>query len=479
MRCENIPPLITLADEGELGRLTTWRLRRHLATCPACSAERAEFRWLDNQLRTNDPAGRLAVAPEKRPVRRTAPSVRRRVLLTVGTTFGLGALGTVATLAPSYITFAQVQQAMAAVQTAEWTQSESWLTQDSQKRVLVKMSSSRLHVRMEPPAVLLETRGRENQLTSITRSTSESYRLYRIPLHEVQFVPHADEADIVARLHGEIQRLFTFMPPMMPRGIPWKVCTVRLEGKPALQFTFLSRADSEKRFEFTLWADPTTKRVLRAVQEEKNLSTGQVTRRMVSENIRCDMPIPETVFTLKVPAGTPVYHVNIQWERRSTASLTAKESNEVKRLIDETYAGVLASDWKRASAGWDLNYAPSLSGSPVPRGGVEQWLRRKVATGRQYQVMRCVDICAVNEAPYTRVLGFGDAMVPPGERPLLAVSITPDILYQDGDKEGYTEIFYFKRGTAGDLRIVGWQYPDKYREQERQEWLETRKRRTK
>lgn len=478
MRCENIPALILLADEGELGRFAAWRLRRHLTTCPTCSAERAEFGWLDNQLRIHDPAGALAVARENRRVRRAAPSLRRRVLLTTASLAGVGVLGTAAMLAPSYIAFGQVQQAMTTVQTAEWTQSESSLSQDSHGQALVKGAKARFQARTDPPALRAEISGRENKLTSITLKTREGYHLYRIPFHEVQFVPYS-EVERGAGLRGEIGRTLTFMPNMLFRSIPWKVRTVPLDGKPALQFTFLSPDSPPERSEFTLWADPTTKRVLRTAQEQRDSATGEIKRRVLVENIRYDAPIPDTVFTLKPPAGTPVYHVNIQWESRSTASLTSEESAETRRLIDETYAGILASDWKRASASWDLDYAPSVPGSPVPPGGTEQWLRKKVATGRQYQTMRRTAVAAVNEAPYTRVLGFGDAMVPPGEKPLLAVSITPGIRYRDGDQEGHTEIFYFRRSATGDLRIVGWQYPEGYREQERRDWLEQRKGRTK
>ena len=142
--------------------------------------------------------------------------------------------------------------------------------------------------------------------------------------------------------------------------------------------------------------------------------------------------------------------------------------------MTRTYAGILASDWERASAGWDLAFASSLPGSPVPPGGMERVLREKVAAGRQYKVMRRLAVSGLNDAPYVRVMGYGDALVPAGKGEVVAVTLTPGILYRDDFQEIGTETFYFRRVGKNDFRIVGWQYPERQRAKWRSQWLEDR-----
>ena len=89
--------------------------------------------------------------------------------------------------------------------------------------------------------------------------------------------------------------------------------------------------------------------------------------------------------------------------------------------------------------------------------------------------MRRLAVSGINDAPYTRVLGFGDATVPSGKPHLVAVTVTPGILYPDGFQEVGTETFYFRRDPRDGFRIVGWQYSEGQRAQWRRQWLEKRK----
>jgi hypothetical protein len=80
MRCERARAEIKAWQDGELGPVSAWRLRRHLRRCPACAAEAASLRRLDALLRATDlfepetaavpesgrPRGRLPVRPAPR-----------------------------------------------------------------------------------------------------------------------------------------------------------------------------------------------------------------------------------------------------------------------------------------------------------------------------------------------------------------------------------------------------------------------------
>jgi len=51
MNCDQMQPLLEAFAGGELGWGTAWRVRRHLAACPACTEEFAEIRQHDRRLR--------------------------------------------------------------------------------------------------------------------------------------------------------------------------------------------------------------------------------------------------------------------------------------------------------------------------------------------------------------------------------------------------------------------------------------------
>lgn len=494
MRCEDIRPLLILADEGTLGSFANWRLQRHLATCPICAAEHAEFGQLDTRLRAADPAAGFVPVASRNEVRPAAPSVRRRLLLAGVSMAAVAAVGALAIFMPGPIAFAQVMQAMATVRTAEWTETETWFPQGLDDKAARTIAKTRVRARMEPPVLLFEKTGRHEGNTgdqpfiNVSLKTPDGFRTYHPLTKEIILMsyegPNVTREGVAAGLRGEIMSKFRFVPPdaglVAANKLDLETKKVTLNGKPALQFTFRAspREAPNERHSFTLWADPETKRVLRTQQDERDASTGALIHRSVIEDIRCDIPIPDTAFTINAPAGTPVYHENYWWANKSTATLTPEEKVQVNHLIDETYAGVLAGDWKRASAGWDLDYAASLPNSPVPPGGLEKWLRRKVATGHQYKSMRRIVVSGINDAPYTRALGFGDANIPPGKAHLVAVTVTPGILYKDGDQEIGAETFYFRLDSKSGFRIVGWQYPEGQRGLWRRQWLEKRKERT-
>ncbi len=483
MRCENVRPLLILMDEETLDPFTAWRLRRHLTACLACAAKHAEFGVLDARLRAADPVAGFAASHVRRVVPPFAP-FSRRVLLAGASAAVVAVFGAAVLFAPSPIAFAQVQQAMSNVRTAEWTETETWF-HDPKSDAASTTTKTHVRARMNPPVILFEMAGRRSngdRFTNISLKTPDDFRTYRKETHEITLMPYdgpnVTRAGMVASLRGEIQNKLTFTPPDASLATAskrdWEMRKVMLDDKSALQFTFRAGAKpgQHEQHTFTLWADPDTKRVLRTEQQEHDAATGALTHRQVIENIRCDVPVSDAAFTLNTPAGTPIYHQNYMWERGSSVTLTTEEKARVNRLIEETYAGILASDFPRASAGWDLGYAASLPGSPVPPGGLEAWLRRKVAAGRQYKIMRRLAVSGINDAPYVRVLGFGDATIPAGKPHLVAVTLTPGILYKDDFQEIGTETFYFRRDFKSGFRIVGWQYDEGQRKLWRDQWLE-------
>ncbi|MES2463652.1 MAG: zf-HC2 domain-containing protein [Armatimonadota bacterium] len=512
MHCEKSALLLPLLDEGTLDAFTAWRLRRHLAACPDCAADHTAFAGLDTRLRAADLAAPFATAvadrspsPMSYTPARTAPSlVRRRLLLGAASAVSLAAVGAVGVtvFGPSKVAFAQVQKAMASIRTAEWTRTETrfypWGADDKSRTGSVTIVSH-FRARMDSPAILREAiridknagaRERSTQLTT-SLETPDGYQTYRPQIREIILTPMrsngttATRDTVAAHLRARILGRLTFTPPDAPsKNYVWETQKVTLDNKPALKFTTQTTFKQGKpgyevcKLAFTVWADAETKRVLRSETEQRFATTGAMLERTVIDGIRCDISIPDSVFSLHAPAGTPVCHENYWWEHESSAKLTPGEKAQVNRLIDQTYAGILASDWKRASAGWDLRYAASLPGSLVPVGGLEKWLRGKVAEGKQYKMMRRQAVSGINDAPYVRVMGFGDASIPDGKPYLVTVTLTPSILRQDGLQEMGTETFYFRRDGAGGFRIVGWQYPERLRSYWRRQQMERRKGRT-
>ena len=51
MTCDQVRPLLETFTARELGWGTAWRVRRHLAACPACASELAATRRLDKRIR--------------------------------------------------------------------------------------------------------------------------------------------------------------------------------------------------------------------------------------------------------------------------------------------------------------------------------------------------------------------------------------------------------------------------------------------
>ena len=500
MRCEDFRHLLILADDGELGPLAAWRVRRHLAACPDCAAERAEFARLDARLRAADVANGFGGAhlSDSRPAPVAAARPRRRLVLgAAASAAALAALGAAVVFAPGQIgspsvAFAQVEEAMGRIRNAEWSLTEVWRldTGEPGRDGPNTVSKTRVRARLDPPALLFEREGKtsgsdyvgESRFRSVSLKTPAYFRTYRADLGEITEMPysHGDAASRAEGLRAEIRgNLMTRLggaqagsgPP------PDETRRVTLDGRPALRFTFRATPDVKppRRITFTLWADADTKRVLRTAMRDEDAATGRVTYERITENIRYDVSVPDSAFSLNAPAGTPVYHEDHMLTSGPSAALTPEEKKRVNALIDRTYAGILASDWERASAGWDLAFASSLPGSPVPPGGLERILREKVAAGRKYKLMRRLAVSGINAAPYVRVMGYGDAIVAPaGKDEVVAVTLTPGILYRDDFQEIGTETFFFRRVGKNDFRIVGWQYPERQRARWRSQWLADR-----
>lgn len=227
MNCDQTQPLLEAFADGELGWGTARRIRRHLAGCPACTAELAEVRHLTARVHTwrdvPAPAGlgsRLAAAlPSLSPAAALPP---RRVRLTRRAAVGLAGIAAAAAaffwLLPGQpgrptIAFADVEQAMQQVNTLSWVTTSYYLDQRGNK-----IESSLLPVytwvRRRPAAItnfeqpkgwrdLIDKRG------ELRRTTEGYYQKHELGKYT--------ETDIAKKAEGLIRKMT--QPPTTKDGV--------------------------------------------------------------------------------------------------------------------------------------------------------------------------------------------------------------------------------------------------------------------
>lgn len=162
MTCDQTQPLLEAFTARELGWGMAWRVRRHLAACPACASELAETRRLDSRVRAwrDVPApahlqSRIAAAlPSAPPVPASRiPVTARRA--------AVGVAGVVAAAAAFFwlvpgqpgrptIAFADVERAMASVKIMGWTDEVTFYNTD---RTVRRHNIRKVWVRTSPPAI--------------------------------------------------------------------------------------------------------------------------------------------------------------------------------------------------------------------------------------------------------------------------------------------------------------------------------------
>ena len=307
MTCDQVRPLLEAFAAHELGWGTAWRVRRHLAACPACASELAETRRLDAHVRAwrdvTAPVGLQSRIAATLPV--TAPTATpRRPVVVRRTAVGLAGMAAAGVaffwLVPGQpgrptIAFADVEQAMQHVGTLSWVTTSYYtdmrgnkLSTDPAGHKISALNSVRTWVRRNPAATatldqrtgwldLADKRG------EIFKTAEGTYQESPTPLggekslaerveRDIQKMTQAPTDRVVSKFQGSTITAYTGKP-MHPVSSPFHMTTmpvqrqqVTLDGRVQILFT----RDAEMtiatypvpfnvvHIQQSMWADPMT-----------------------------------------------------------------------------------------------------------------------------------------------------------------------------------------------------------------------------
>jgi len=332
MTCDQVQPLLEAFTDRTLGRGTAWRVRRHLAACPACASELAGTRLLNSRVRlwrdVSAPAGlqsRIAAAlPSSPPV-----AVPRRPLVVRRAALGLaGAAAASAAffwLVPGQpgqptIAYADVEQAMQQVRTATWEETMMFYDRAGHP---VKRSASHFTkwVRRSPPA--LASLG---QFQDLSDARGELLRIS--PNHYATFQSHVRRGGSIATMVEATIREIT--QPQIGGGLLGAVGTnqikfsptqqkhTMLDGQDCILFTRDQEIvaaprhgpDAHYFFHIKAWADPITRRVVRIEQHshEGQDKAGPDFMVLTRSNFSYNQSPPPGVFDWSPPPGAKMYN---------------------------------------------------------------------------------------------------------------------------------------------------------------------------
>ncbi len=340
MTCDQIQPLLDAFTAHELGWGTAWRVRRHLAACPACTAELAEIHRLDSRVRAwrDVPApahlqSRIAAAlPSAPPVSapRRRPVTARRVAVGL---VGMAAAGAAFFwLTPGQpgrptMAFADVEQAMEQVQTVSWDETMMFYRAGHP----VERSASRWTkwLRRNPPALAsnggfqdVRFQDVEDARGDLTRIAPGRYVVFKLRDRRDGSIATKVEAHI-----REITQPQNAQPPighgLLGAGAdrvefsPTRQRHVTLDGQDRILFTrdqdmiSVSRDKSENHsyFHIKVWADPITHRVVRieAHSPDGGGKTGPDEMVLTRNNFHYNQTPPPGVFDWSPPLGAKIY----------------------------------------------------------------------------------------------------------------------------------------------------------------------------
>ena len=340
MTCDQVRPLLEAFAAHELGWGTAWRVRRHLAACPACASELAETRRLDAHVRAwrdvTAPVGLQSRIAATLPV--TAPTATpRRPVVVRRTAVGLAGMAAAGVaffwLVPGQpgqptIAYADVERAMASVKIMGWTDEVTFYNVDGTVR---KHGIRKVWVRANPPAIA-DIRYPTQSQARQTQSLEDEHGEAELNL-EGQYIIRDDQHKVT----DEVQRyLLQRAQPMNELAAPgsdlsgspygseklkvlaWERTT--LHGQSVIKFVSTSKFSS--RYPAyppgpppehdvaavgteTVWIDSRTHRV---VQSETHAETeqGKPIYDMKEYNVSYDRMPPPGIFDHFPPSGVAV-----------------------------------------------------------------------------------------------------------------------------------------------------------------------------
>ena len=335
MTCDQTQPLLDAFADCELGWGTAWRVRRHLAACPACVAELAETRRLDSRVRAwrDVPApaalqSRIAAAlPLMSPVSvPQRPVTARRIA--VGLAGVAAATAAFFWLTPGQpgrptIAFADVERAMQQVQMVSYDYHCETQIHDAKGHIIPNSlpAFQQVWIRRTPPAIseydpilhtihLEDTRGlltydkirREYRKSPFHDDRAYALK-YDTKLNKYVKVPF--HATIQLRINEDMG--FVTETPANSNFANWKQQKVERDGIACQEFTQadpLNSAGVRTSIQTSIWVDLKTLRVIRLESEGES---GKRSRsRLVLDNIHYNETPPAGVFDWSPPPGSKV-----------------------------------------------------------------------------------------------------------------------------------------------------------------------------
>lgn len=309
---------------------------------------------------------RLATIPDRHPVIVARPRTWRAALALSG---ALGVLLAILLLVTDRGTpaFAKVEQALASIQTATWTETHTSYQPDG-----VKPQSeirSEVWVRTDPPLlarrfntgqrILMDERSTRNYLPGVNQYTNTPFSKLAV---KRQLTRQMVVSEIVSP--GALSL------PATEGG--WEGREDRLEGEAVIRYTReygrtlkdypapLRSLAHPTRTVVTVWVDEGSSRVLRSERRQYDAKDGHLEHLTLAENYRYNLTPPASTFEWKVPAGVQEEDTTT---REAWHSLSPSERQAIQRTIGQFDAAFVAGDFDRLSRIWDFDFLSRFSRS--------------------------------------------------------------------------------------------------------------------
>ena len=338
MNCDNARQQLNALADGEFPPWAAWRLRRHLAHCPACASELVAISQLTRRVR----AWRDVPAPveQTKKWRPAVPPMWSRPAWRPAAVFvgGCAVFAAASLLLPGQparptITFADVQRAMRRVNVVRYRHSETMYEDLHDRRGLpagrrlTYQRSGWISVRLNPPATASDTKifdvaqpyrevqtlvsGKVDIYFDKTRRTFSVHKGYSGMPALVEdkindFTAPADYTNIVFASPGvKVPPIKTERTELNGRSV-WKFVRYGFpdgatSGTPG-QLEAMEKAGNAK-VEY-IWADPNTSLVLQV--ETMQMTNGRPWQIMLDKDFRYNEALPPGTFDLMPARGVNI-----------------------------------------------------------------------------------------------------------------------------------------------------------------------------
>lgn len=483
---------------GDLGRAAAWRLRRHLAGCAECHAEAQGMAALfaaarrevpDLPLALTDRTWEAFVAPGAAH-HRTRWVPRRVAVGAIGLTAGVAALAAFSLLPGTPVqpipAFAEVEAATANVSTATW-QTKYYRDQWGDGRMAYTIGTEEW-VRLSPPATSSRSLPEPGMVMDYDRrvwtpegwvsyrAKPNKYVVMRTNLRPGDEMRRVIRKSILSSISAPEDRSVEEAQPLRPGGkplfrfTPWRGDYDTRDGKRLLRFrrrmepvplpAGYTPSARVVPSQFTVWADPGTRRVVRTQVDRSTPwpGGGADQERVVTEDYRYNVAPPSGTFDLRPTAGAAV--VVKDWRSRPT-TLSPTQVAKIQELIDRSDAGWRAGDFDEMASVWDMGY-----GRPLPNVEKtfrsEAWGRRSWRDTTEHQRGRWASWRSRVEprAAAVRNLGWEGGFVPESDADILEVKAITRATQAFGKEraEKAWDTTYYLRPDGDGYRIVHWRY---------------------